>query len=354
MRDHGQWSVSLGRWGGVQVRLHIFLVLFAAFTLYLSWQAAQLPKQADSVPIALLSLVVLTLSVFAHEWGHVWAMKRLGGTVDSIVIWPLGGLHTPERPREPQADLIVQLAGPLTNLSIAAVCLPLLLFENAAGVPGLLNPLGPQGLIDDSSTFMVVWKLIFWVNWVLAIVNFFPAFPFDGSRILRSALAYRYGEQIRPRITLLVSFAAQIGAVMLLVVAWFARDAQPQEAMVPMWFALVVLAILLFFSAHQERHKPAANVDSEDQPFGYDFSQGYTSLERSYDAAHDESGPISRWLEERREARQKRQQEIELEEDRRMDELLARISVHGIQSLSPEEKSLLDRVSARYRQRHGN
>ena len=41
MRDQAIWSVSLGRWGGVQVRLHMFFVLFAAFTLYLSWLYGQ-------------------------------------------------------------------------------------------------------------------------------------------------------------------------------------------------------------------------------------------------------------------------------------------------------------------------
>jgi hypothetical protein len=92
-------------------------------------------------------------------------------------------------------------------------------------------------------------------------------------------------------------------------------------------------------------------VESDDQPFGYDFSQGYTSLEKSAEEPPREAGPNTRWLEERREARQRRQADIEQEEDRRMDELLARISMHGLQSLSPDERLLLERVAARYRQR---
>ncbi|HTN73857.1 MAG TPA: site-2 protease family protein [Pirellulaceae bacterium] len=148
MRDHHQWSVSLGRWGGVQVRLHLFFLLFAAFTVYLSWLAAQQPKGGEYVWIGGFSLVVLLLSVLAHEWGHVWAMQRVGGTVDQLVLWPLGGLNTPERPREPQADLIVQLAGPLVNLAIAAICVPLLVVDDAPGLLGLMNPLQPAGLTD--------------------------------------------------------------------------------------------------------------------------------------------------------------------------------------------------------------
>jgi Zn-dependent protease len=351
MRDHSQWSVSLGRWGGVQVRLHLFLILFAAFTLYLSWVAAQQPQFGEYVWIGCLSLIILTLSVLAHEWGHVWAAQRLGGVVDQIVLWPLGGMLTPERPREPQADLIIQLAGPLTNFALALLCVPLLLLDDAAAFRQLLNPLQPVGLTEGSA-WVVTWKLWFWVNYTLGLVNLFPAFPFDGGRIFRAALLLRWGEAQRPRVLRVVWLAAQISVIGLLVAAWLTRDWQPQS-LLPTWFALVLLAIFLFFSAQNEHQKKATALEHEDLPFGYDFSQGYTSLERSYDGTQEDPGPISRWLEERREARNKRQQEIEQEEDRRMDEILARISVHGLQSLSAEERSLLERVSARYRHRHG-
>lgn len=349
MRDHSQWSVSLGRWGGVQVRLHLFFLLFAAFTLYLSWLAARQPQSQDDVWLGCASLLVLTVSVLTHEWGHVWASRRLQNPVDQIVLWPLGGLATPERSSEPQSELIIQLAGPLANLALAVVCIPLLLSDDPQTLARLINPLQPIG-ITEGTAWLVLWKLVFWVNWVLLLVNLFPAFPFDGGRILRAALMLHWGEHSRARATFVVSLLAQVGAVLLLVAAWLTRNWHP-TSLLPTWFALVLLAIFLFFSAQHERQKAPPPIDNEDQPFGYDFSQGYTSLERSYDDAHDDVGPITRWLEERREARQKRQQEIEQEEDRRMDELLARISVEGMESLTAEERSLLERVSARYRQR---
>lgn len=350
MRDHSQWSVSLGRWAGVQVRLHLFFLLFAAFTFYLGWIAGQ-PNHSQYLWIAALSISVLAVSVLAHEWGHVWAAHRLGIPVDQIVLWPLGGMATPERPRDPPADLIIQVAGPLANLALATVCLPPLLMHDPNVVVGLVNPLQPVNLVEGE-VMIVAWKLTFWINWTLAVVNAFPTFPFDGGRILRALLLWRWGEARRQRATFVVSLVAQAGAVLLLVAAWLTREWQPMS-LLPTWFALVLLAIFLFFSAQHERLKPPPPAANDDQPFGYDFSQGYTSLERSYDEAHDEVGPITRWIEERREARQRRQQEIELDEDRRMDELLQRISVQGLESLSLEERSLLERVSARYRQRNG-
>lgn len=351
MRDHSQWSVSLGRWGRVQVRLHLFFLLFGAFTFYLSWLAGQPPRREEYLWIACLSVGVLALSVLAHEWGHVWAAHRLGVTVDQIVLWPLGGMATPERPHDPQSDLMIQIAGPLANIALAACCLPSLLLHDPNVLTELINPLQPINLVEGTA-WLVAWKLTFWINWVLAVVNLFPTFPFDGGRLLRAAILWFWGEAKRERATFIVSLIAQAGAVLLLVAAWLTREWHPTSLM-PTWFALVLLAIFLFFSAQHERQKPPPPPESDDQPFGYDFSQGYTSLERSYDDTQEDVGPITKWLEERREARQKRQQEIELEEDRRMDELLQRISVQGIQSLSADERLLLERVSARYRQRHG-
>ena len=37
MRDHTTWSLSLGQWGSVRLRIHVFFLVFAVFTLYLGW-----------------------------------------------------------------------------------------------------------------------------------------------------------------------------------------------------------------------------------------------------------------------------------------------------------------------------
>ena len=76
MRDQAIWSVSLGRWNGVQLRLHMFFLLFAAFTLYLSWREE--PAAADMVWIAAGSLGILLVSVVLHELGHYFAAVRFG------------------------------------------------------------------------------------------------------------------------------------------------------------------------------------------------------------------------------------------------------------------------------------
>jgi hypothetical protein len=60
---------------------------------------------------------------------------------------------------------------------------------------------------------------------------------------------------------------------------------------------------------------------------------------------------LARWLEQRRANRQRRLAEMEAEEERRVDEVLARLNEVGMQALASEERRLLERVSKRYRQR---
>jgi hypothetical protein len=45
------------------------------------------------------------------------------------------------------------------------------------------------------------------------------------------------------------------------------------------------------------------------------------------------------------------EQQQEADEERSLDEILERLHRHGRESLSPEDRALLERVSARYRSR---
>ncbi|HQU43597.1 MAG: hypothetical protein B7Z73_14820, partial [Planctomycetia bacterium 21-64-5] len=92
--------------------------------------------------------------------------------------------------------------------------------------------------------------------------------------------------------------------------------------------------------------------ETDDALFGYDFSQGYTSLEKTAQSRKAPPGPVKKWLDERRAKRLQRQQQVEAEEDRRVDDVLARLHELGKHGLSEEDRALLNRVSARYRNRN--
>lgn len=350
MRSHTSWSIGLGRWGGNYVRLHMFFLLFAVCTLFLAWQANDDPA-GDLVWIAAGSLVILLLSVLLHELGHYFAAVRTGGDGDEIVIGPLGGLTSMRPPPDPYAECLMHLAGPLVNLTICLVCGAVLHLLSPGSVIGLLHPLAPVDLVEPASLVGTL-KLTFWINWVVLLANLLPAFPFDGGRALRAALMGWWPDASPRRAALFVASLAKFAALALLVLAWvYGRFLEKAPTPIPMWFSLALLAIFLYFSAKHEEDR-VEEVESEDDLFGYDFSQGYMSLEQSSKLRPPHEGPFKRWLERRRREKLRRQSEIEQEEERRVDEILERLHEKGMDQLSHEEQLLLKRVSHRYRQRN--
>lgn len=356
MHDHKHWSLSLGTWSGVRVRLHMFFLLFVAGTLYLNWLDHRQAENQSLTWLVWASLLTLFVSVLLHELGHLLAAERLGTSVDEVVIWPLGNLVSPRGATEPQVEFVTAFAGPLANLLVCGViCFPLLVFKtDSSTMLGLLNPVEPA-LATDVVSWLVFVKITFWINWMLFLVNLLPAYPFDGGRALRAAIQMFWAGMDRQSAANLVALlakccaAAMVGAAILLY-------QHPSDGPVPAWFALVLMAIFVYFSAKQEESLEANDEDDE-VPFGYDFSQGYTSLERSVERSVDpphaaqEVGPFSRWLDQRRVAKQQRQLEIEAEEERRVDDILARLHEVGMDNLTAEERSLLQRVSKRLRNR---
>lgn len=346
MRDLLGWSFSLGRWAGVHVRLHVFFMLLAVIALYLALKS----NDPEMLWYAAAGLVILLVSVLAHEIGHCVAARRMGGHADQIVVWPLGGLAHVNLSHQPQEELVTSVVGPLVNMAICMLAAPAILLSTAdpLDVVKLLNPLSPpeSPVPPHRFGFETAVQLVFWINWGLALVNLLPAYPLDGGRILRAILWSRKGYRTSVQI---VARVAQVTAVAAFVAAVLVHSHYP--------FAVVPLALLgffLFFSAKQEVER-LHDRESDDGLFGYDFSQGYTSLEKSLGGAPAprSPGPVRQWLENRREARLRRQKLAEEDEERRVDEILARLHEQGADSLTHEDRSLLERVSARYRNRQG-
>lgn len=341
MSDSPNWGLHLGRWFHVQVRVHATFVAVAVFAVFLGSAYRE-----DGAAFGLLAFGILFASVLAHELGHAAAAARLGGNGERVLLWPLGGFQAPEVPREPQPELIATLAGPAVNLALVLATAPLLVAAEL-NVLALLNPLAPTQLLSGTWS-EVATKLLFWCNWVLLVANLLPAFPFDGGRILRvllwPALDYRLAGLVTVRISKLVALG-------LCLLAWVSRDWETAAA-IPVWVPVLLVASIVFFNAQHEGAR-LESADWDEDLLSYDFSQGYTSLERP-ETPRRPALTVRRWLESRRELRRRRQQVQELEEERQVDGILMRLHEQGLESLSPKERALLDRVSARFRNRQQN
>lgn len=367
MRDEGIWSISLGMWGGVRVRLHGLFFLFVAFTAYLAWLYHH-PLGRPAVPgaemdssltwLVVTSLVILYVGVLAHELGHVFTTLRVGGQVDEVVLGPWGGIGAVRLPADPRAEFAAWIAGPIVNFLIAwALCFPVLLVH-AVPVAGLLSPLTPEGLAGGLGPelarieWLTVVKLTFWINWLLFLVNLIPVFPFDGGKIVQACMLWFWPELNRRWTAIVVSRFARLGAVLMLVAAWLARDEQ-SAGPIPAWLALCTLAGLIFFSAR--RQELAVLAEEENEPLSNRFDDSHEFDD--FDALDDDDledepePPLERWSQRRRASQLQRQREIEAEDDRRVDEVLARLHEVGLANLADADRELLKRVSERYRLR---
>ena len=336
MRDPLSWNLYLGRWCGVQVRLHVFFLLFAVLAV---------PTRNEG-PVAagqwylLTALGLLLASTLIHEIGHCLAARYLGSNPDQIMLWPLGGLVPVCPSQDPQREWLTAMAGPVINLLICVFLAPVLLLTHHAQLLSFTLPPVEAG---DAFSWPLVVALAFWLNWMLAIVNLLPAMPLDGGRALRAILWQRFDYRSA---VLQVAWAAKLTALGLVVAGWLLSGTYPF-----IWVGFALFALLLWFSARQEADK-VLDSDSDDGLFGYDFSQGYTSLERTYEAGRKpRPGMLRQWIDNRRDEKLRRQREVEIQEDLRVDDVLARLHELGVDQLSEEERALLNRVSHRYRNR---
>jgi Zn-dependent protease len=337
MHDLQNWSLSLGRYTGVHVRVHMLFLATAAVVFYLAG------RSQDDMLIWYVAtgLWILALSTLLHEMGHIVMAWQVDGQASEIVLWPLGGLAFPRVVDEPRSVLAVAAAGPLANAAICVVVTPVILLGGGEVAP-LFHPLRPPVPDTDGITWVHATSLLFWINWVLVLVNLLPAVPLDAGRFLHALANRQLG---RRRGALWAVRSAQVCAVVLCAAAALTYRSYPLA-----FLPLVLLGMFLFCSARIEVQRPR-RPDAEEEP-AYTTAGDMPLLSDSAAGGRPASkGPLAQWLAARKAAREARRAEIEAEEERRVDDILARLHEVGLQGLTPEERALLHRVSLRYRNR---
>ena len=199
-----KWSWGLGRVGGIELRVH------ATFLILLAWLALTYYREAGTAAAA-VSGVAFTLALFAsvvlHELGHALVARRFGVPTRDITLLPIGGVARLEYiPDKPKQELAIALAGPAVTLGIALVLAGLL---RLFGIPlATAATTGSRNTPLSAAPFLA--QLV-WVNVTLLVFNLLPAFPMDGGRVLRAALALR-GDYARATET-----AARVGRAFALL-----------------------------------------------------------------------------------------------------------------------------------------
>lgn len=223
------WSFRVARVFGIDVRLHAGFVLTIGY-FSLGFALTSGPRGAA---FGVLASGAWFVCLLLRELGHSLVARRLGLTVQEILLLPISGLSRfGSEPRKPRHELAIALAGPLVNASLA-----LLLFTT---LHGLHSPPQLRNLTElGRPSLLMLIQLLFWGNAALAAFNALPGLPMDGGRVLRAALSSRLG---RDRATRIAAAAGQVIAIGL--VAWALRD--------DAWL-LAVVGAFVFMGAARER-----------------------------------------------------------------------------------------------------
>jgi Zn-dependent protease len=356
MRDPFTWSLPLGRLFGITIRVHILFVIFVlVIWLRVGSDPGFPPGSAAQV---LIILGLLWLSVLLHEFGHCFGARLMDGEANEVLLWPLGGLAYCDVPHTPKANFVCTICGPMTNLLLC------ILAATALGVSGFrpnfdptpsqlwnteLTPWpGGEPFAGDfahppAERRLEYWQVLtarfFWLNWVQFLFNMLVlGFPLDGGRLVQAGLWPRLGYRQS------MMTAIFLGFVFMFIIGIYALYKNE----------LLVLCLAMFIYVSCRQQWIQLETGSEDTLFGYDFSQGYTSLERDQPTAaprKKRANFIQRWLQRRRAAKLQREQEQAAADERRMDELLEKIQREGKQALTDEENRFLKRVADKYRNR---
>jgi Zn-dependent protease len=410
-REPHTWSLPLPwRPLGVAVRIHILFPCVALGVVL--WVATSRQFEHSLWLQACAVMAMLFVAVLLHEFGHVFGARRVDGDVPEVLIWPLGGLAFADVPHSPRSYFWAAVCGPAVNLGLALAAAGGLAVMGFAPPPSPLAsplnprlynwrdgktyfsaanpgeaelhyyqdpeapPAAPEKLVKltfarnedgerylDHSTEPVQqreggsgyllrdrnypleparlskweWLLaqFFTVNWFLFCINLLPAFPLDGARLLQAWLwrrrDYRHA----------TATSAYIGFIVMLGVGIYAIAVND---ILPAGLAAVIYVCCRHQLITLERGEEEAALP------GYDFSEGYTSMEREEPPAPPPPPPgwFQRWLRERAERRRRREQDRRQAEERRLDELLDKIHREGRQALSAEELRFLTRMSGRY------
>ncbi len=308
------WGFTLFSIQGIAVRIHLLFIVYLLAELIFT-----LPGNQVGFVFVWPRLLAMIILVFLHEIGHCIACRKLGGEVNQIMLWPLGGLAPCVVPDDWKSELQVALAGPMINLLLVPIfAIPLYLLTGTASSLAF-NPLtlgtgiGAITLASGESTWWIVTLHAFHsVNLVLLVFNLLiPMFPLDAATILRSFFKRTKGDlkSMHLMVNIGLGVATAVGLVGILF-----SDAK------------MLLAIAIFGGIVCSREKRRLQFLDH-----ADMNPGFSGL--SGDRESWKQSPIV----------DEEDEEIIPQEE--LDRVLAKISESGIESLSRKERRTLKRAT---------
>ena len=242
------WSFAVGKVFGVEVRLH-------SFFLFLLAPAAVWAVVLGRPPIRGVVLWgLLLVAVLVRETARGIAAAAYYLDVKSVLLLPTGGLLTyagveaESRAGQPGVQRGMALVGPVANLLFGLM---------VAAFVAAISPSVPLLAMPWVSPVHLLQTLV-WVNLLLGALNFLPAWPLDGGRVVRSEVVRgagagsATGRVLPARLQVLVRMSRWI-ALSLIVYGILSPN---------LWIMMAGLGILLGAMVERQGLLPERETDS--------------------------------------------------------------------------------------------
>lgn len=315
-----QYAMPVGSLFGARIQIHFWLfvaIVFGSIRILQTTSAVWVPIYA----------ALFVLAALVHEFGHRTAAHLVGGSHDEFVLWPAGGMIPVSVPPRPWALFVGSVGGIAANLVVAVACDSAVWMLEKVWAPISLNPLqalfGTTPLfIDGVSPAATAIFMFMSLNMAVLFAAILPYYWFDGAPLGESFLWKWIGRQ---KAVMVVCWGGMILAVPMALLMLAGTNLMG-----------VFFWGLLFMSAYGKLQETRAN------PYGgYEEALAEQLASRGTPRAKRAS-PLKRWANERKVGGREKLQ-------RQVDEILEKVSRHGMHSLSDAEKKTLERASRELR-----
>jgi CBS domain-containing protein/Zn-dependent protease len=175
------WSIPLGRWMGVEMRIHVFFPLLALVFLGIS--------ASDGWGRGLILFLLLVAAVTTREIARLLVAAWLGLRLRAVLLLPIGGLFAYANPESQEGanagpgQYALALAGPVANWATALIL--------AAAILGASSDVHLFDTPFISSAHLL--RSLVWMQAFLGLLHLLPAYPLDCGRLIRANFARKHG-----------------------------------------------------------------------------------------------------------------------------------------------------------------
>jgi Zn-dependent protease len=221
-------SLHLGRFFGIDIFLHWSMWALPVFTAV---RGFNLFATDEAVLQVALVFGVYSVAVF-HDLISLAAARSVGLRIRDFKLYPIGGVaRLAEVGERPLKEVRVALIGPLAYV-LGAVAIGIAFLASG-------SPLAPR--FQSAQPYLeTFFNRLFWLNVLLATLHLLPAFPMEGGRLFRGALALSAGRLRATEVAALLSSFIALPFIAAGMV-WFGD----------FWW-MILLGIIIHVSGQQE------------------------------------------------------------------------------------------------------